>query len=359
MQATCHRHNSLMALFLLQKRLKWINGDPVAFQLWKKFNYKNPLHIYYRLHYRSHDMNRLYGTYGPINTTKIFDRMQYTIYPEISNYSKCAAMLLNNLAHPEWITIDCDEPVTSDIMCHFQRKIKPQFNMTAKRMDIYNSICIYRNGTCFIFLWGHIDNNDNKKISTMSLNHINSFQYLFDAISVSFPPIMLSGRRYTMKYKRYSNVYVYNKIKMVNSSTKALQVYTQTHIGFIKGGNVFNCGSHVISVNDLCNGKVDCQSDEKLDEMHCDCEETQVYSSQCKHIKSVKGQKQCSDFYIKVKNNECWPLAMISCITCKKETENIDFCYWFKSNSSRPKMSWDQPLIFHQQISRVSHLVAV
>ena len=325
---------------LLQKKLVWINGDPVAFQLWKNSNYKNKLQIYYRIHYRSNYMKSMYDTYGPINTTKISDRMQYTIYPEISNYTKCAAMLLNNLVNPEWITIDCDEPVTSDIMCHFPRKIKQQFNMTVEKM-VSNSACVHKNETCFIFHWRNIDNSDNKKISMMSLNHINIFQYLFDAISVSFPPIMLKDRRYTMIYKRYSNVYIYKKIKLVSTLTKALSVYTQTSFEFINGGNVFNCGSHLISITDLCNGKVDCQSDEELDEMHCDCEKTQVYSSKCKHLTSVKGQKHCSDFYIKVKNNECWPVATISCVTGTNKIGKIDFCYWLKSKSRPLKVSWN------------------
>ena len=220
-------------------------------------------------------------------------------------------MLLNNLVDPEWISIECDEPVTSYIMCHFPRKIKPQFNSTAGKMDMYNSACVHRNGTCFIFYWGNIDSSDTRKISIMPINHINIFQYLFDAISVSFPPIMLNDMRYTMTYKRYSNVYIYKKIKLVSTLTEALLVYTHKLFDFIKGGNVFNCGSHLISITDLCNAKVDCQSDEKLDEMHCDCEETQVYSSKCKYLTSIKGQKHCSDFYIKVKNNECWPVATI------------------------------------------------
>ena len=181
----------------------------MAFQLWKNFNYKNPLPIYYRIHYRSKKLKELYDTSGPIYTTKISDRMQYTIYPEISNYTKCAAMLLNNLFNPEWMTIDCNEPITSDIMCHFPRKIKPQYNITTEKMDMYNAACVHINGTCFIFHWGDINSIDNKKISVMSNNHINIFQGLFDAISVSFPPIMLKGTKYTMIYKQYGNAYIY------------------------------------------------------------------------------------------------------------------------------------------------------
>ena len=120
---------------------------------------------------------------------------------------------------------------------------------------------------------------------------------------------------------------------------KVLLVYTQRPFEFITGGNVFNCESHVISIHDLCNGKVDCQNDKKLDEMYCDCKETQVYSSKCKHLTSVKGQKHCSDFYIKVKNNECWPVTAISCMTGTKEQK--DFCYWLKRDSSRSKVSWN------------------
>ena len=122
-------------------------------------------------------MKKLYDTNSPINTTGIFHKTQFTIYPEISKYPKCTAMILNNLVNPEWITIDCDEPVTSDIMCHFPRKIKKQFNWTTDSMEIYNSSCVYKNGTCFVFLWGLFDSNFSGTSKTMLRKQITRTNY--------------------------------------------------------------------------------------------------------------------------------------------------------------------------------------
>ena len=269
-------------------------------------------------------MNRLYGTYGPINIKMIFEKTHYTIYPEISNYSKCAAMLLNNLVNPEWITIDCDEPVTSDIMCHFPRKIKQHINwITEEEIKIYNSSCVHKNETCFIFLWSHFVSNihsNNNKLLRKEIDHINVFQYLFSAVSVSFPPIMLADMKYTMSYIRYGNSLSYITME-ANKSTETLLIFTQVHIDPRNGGNIFKCKKYLISIEYLCDGKVDCESSEKLDEIDCQCKETEMYSSRCKYVISANEPKFCSDFYIKTTHHDCRPFAKFT-YSISRKTED-------------------------------------
>ena len=305
----------------------------MAFQLWKNLNYKNPLPIYYKLDYDSYYMNKLYDTYGPINTTNIFDRIQYTIYPEISKYQKCTAILLNNLFYPEWITIDCNEPVTSDIMCHFPRKIKQKLNGGIQTMELYNASCVHKNNTCFIFLWGNKSSRSGHKMLRKQINHINIFQYLFDAVSSTFPPIMLTDR-YTMSYIRFGNIFSY-KITEPKKSTETLQIFTQIHHDPRRGGNIFQCNQFLISINSLCDGKVDCENNHKLDEINCRCKERDIYSSNCKYITSDKSPKYCSDFYITTIHNNCWPFSKLKCLSSRSKEDNINFCNFPDASGSK------------------------
>ena len=282
-------------------------------------------------------MYKLYGTNGPINTTEIFHKTQNTIYPENSKYPKCTAMLLNNLVNPEWITIDCDEPLTSDIMCHFPRQLKQPFNWATDRMEIYNSSCVHKNDTCFIFLWGLPDLNFrsiSKKILRKQIHHINIFQYLFNSVSASFPPILLTGMGNTMSYIRYGNIFNY-KIMEPNKTKEILQIFTQPQLDPRNGGNIFKCKRYLISIDYLCDGKVDCESNERLDEINCYCAETEVYLSKCKYITSEEGPKYCSDFYIKTIHNNCWPFAKLICLNGKVKEENTDFCERFKPRGTK------------------------
>ena len=56
---------------------------------------------------------------------KLFDNkylnngIQRTLYPESYHHGNniCGALLLYNLAEPEWITINCDEPLTYHVFC--------------------------------------------------------------------------------------------------------------------------------------------------------------------------------------------------------------------------------------------------
>ena len=141
-------------------------------------------------------------------------------------------MLLDNLVNPEWITIDCDEPVTSDTIYHFPRQIKQHINWKTETMQLYNSSYVYNNDTCFIFLWEHFVSNvsiNNIKLIRKEVHHINIVQYLFNAVIIRFLPIILTDMRYTMGYIKHGNFFSYN-IMEANKSPETLYIFTQVHL---------------------------------------------------------------------------------------------------------------------------------
>ena len=54
-----------------------------------------------------------------MSTSNLLTKSSKLFYPENSN-KLCVAMLITNLAKPEWITINCDENLTTDVMCYHE-----------------------------------------------------------------------------------------------------------------------------------------------------------------------------------------------------------------------------------------------
>ena len=105
-------------------------------------NIKNSLHPY---------GEKLYSI---LNTSTLRFRAQKTLFPE-QNKSVCGAMLLYNLADPEWITIGCYEPLTEHIFCivrHGQSNLKPTLN-TLRQIKLYSKSCLVKKGICYSFHW--------------------------------------------------------------------------------------------------------------------------------------------------------------------------------------------------------------
>ena len=185
-----------MSLIYFQGQFQWVNGDPVSFQQWNKYQYFNPYsdqHVSY-ITYNNH-------IYFPNVTSKLLDKNSSLLYPENSN-KLCVAMLITNLAKPEWITINCDEKLTTDVMCYHE-DIKHSTTITdlSASVTTFNANCIIKNDKCFVFHWvkrNHIKIQDDKLLKTLS--DIESFTFLFDAISVTISPILYFDYKYKVTY---------------------------------------------------------------------------------------------------------------------------------------------------------------
>ena len=60
----------------------------------------------------------------------------------------CLVILLSNLAHPQWVTVNCSKPMISDIVCVFEEKSREP----TKYLPLQTEICPYQiklNEQCF------------------------------------------------------------------------------------------------------------------------------------------------------------------------------------------------------------------
>ena len=135
----------------------------------------------------SKSLYRYYGSYYPI---------EYSIQNDSSNTFNCHAMLLTDLANPKWISVDCDEPVTSNILCYFEVEQDIKEPPSVPSRHIYDKICIPKNNTCYKFLW-YKNQFINKEKCYI---HIRNFQYVFDAVETTFPPIFSVDFKHVFSY---------------------------------------------------------------------------------------------------------------------------------------------------------------
>ena len=78
------------------------------------------------------------------------------IHPEV-NTSVCTAVLLVNLADPEWITVDCNEPITPRVLCLFEKELNSPKLPKLTEIVICNKMCVLLNNLCFRFEWHYTD----------------------------------------------------------------------------------------------------------------------------------------------------------------------------------------------------------
>ena len=162
-------------------------------------------------------------TYFSNVTAKVLAKGRNTLYPE-QGRKFCTAMVITNLAHPEWITINCDEKLTTDVMCYFEELKIPQSLTDLSILTTSNNNCIIKNDTCFVFQW--VKRNYNKDKNYFLLKHlsdIQSFTFLFDAVSTTISPILYCDYKYRTTYQKYAEFYDF-KIEETNENSEGFVI---------------------------------------------------------------------------------------------------------------------------------------
>ena len=170
--------------------------------------------------------NPMFSYTKKLNNTVLATKNKVTVYPE-THQRKCAAVILYNLADPEWITVDCAEPLVPGTFCVISKENTSNVFTFNRDSDLIlnDKKCVMMNNTCFLFLWGKasiIEVTTNiKDIYLTNISSVESFQFLFEAISIQFPPVFIEHTKWTATYERFANVFNYNRDLVKNSSIEA------------------------------------------------------------------------------------------------------------------------------------------
>ena len=131
------------------------------------------------------------------------------------------------------------------------------------------------------------------------------FEYLFDATSVQFPPIISPDFTHKLTYRKYGRIFTYNWHPINEAVVEGLYVFKDSGKNFNAGDNLFKCKDNVfLSIKFVCDGSFDCLGNQSYDELGCSCSKPYNYSSKCKYI-TEGGQKKCSFYYYQIKINIC------------------------------------------------------
>ena len=138
---------------------------------------------------------------------------------------------------------------------------------------------------------------------------IRSFEFLFNAVNIIFPPILSSDLNYIITYKRYLNIYRYRFSKRLKGQEKGIYIYPQKNVIAIAGGTLFHCktGTHILQTF-VCDGVKDCPGDKEDHEKNFQCEATSFVNRSiphCKYVTDKLGKKTCSLFYTMFPDNSC------------------------------------------------------
>ena len=240
--------------------------------------------------------------------------------PSVTRRRACTMLLLTNLIFPQWVSVNCAEPLLSHVVC-FTRQ-NSVLNSTSNP-QAYEAICddlaIKNLSKCFNFLWydGDIMVNtmakDICKLHKMYLSLMNNFEtfnFLFESTAeVKFhllfrhpvSPNHLEG----LMYERIWLTRKYNKKPVhANHASGYLVCKTNTEPLLIKNSNTFRCktGGFISSLY-ICDGTNDCSPIKSLgtDEVGCLCNSVrQVYKSNCRNLTSF-----CSPLHYMTKDRKC------------------------------------------------------
>ena len=232
-----------------------------------------------------------------------------SLFPYLHDKKSCTAILLTNLAEPHWIQISCKRKYTiSDVVC-----LTEAYNQVsvAKAIDskLHYKDCVIHNRTCYLFLWlrTFAKTLEILKSKTVFKGSVKKFEYLFTAVDVIFPPILYSDLGYFVTYERYGKYYHYRKQKLIDNLKHSVLITQKSPKNIIIGHNIFRCRDNIyISHIYVCDGNDDCPDSTKLDEVGCDCNHTDYYSSKCKYITTNNYlMKHCSPFYYRTVQGDC------------------------------------------------------
>ncbi len=196
----------------------------------------------------------------------------------------CTALLAINLAEPTWISVTCQKELLTHVICH--SKANHSVFPTESKQKFCHEQALMKSNSCYLFVWSNHHMVVGKN-GLMKLLHIDQLVFLFDAISVILPAIIVTGKLNLLEKWQYHKIHhtYYTKVSTRHTS-QAFQVLVSHKNDFILGMNIFQCrNGTIISYAFVCNRLADCSDNEDEDEIFCNVDKNY---SQLSHRESLK-----------------------------------------------------------------------
>ena len=215
------------------------------------------------------NLNRCPDIYPVVNAGK--RRLQ----PIRSNDERrCTILITQNLAEPEWITVECKQRLLNSIWCQVEEEIRFEESSNLDKYEYCFSWYVALENKCLLFEKYKNSTVKCKDMDVLSFQDMRPFQTLIHAVSFSLPPFLspaLEVNKTTKEYKyeKLATHIKYEERILQEPDPNSYFVCMAYKVHHLTGLNLFHCSNRAhISPRYLCNGKPDCpgaiQSDELL-----------------------------------------------------------------------------------------------
>ena len=303
--------------------LRWKNRDPVAFQFWRNFMLQEKLPSHYSVVF-SHKERQItdcvkFGSQNCTQEIPVEVLSQTTLSPSSALNKSCTAMLIKNLAEPEWVSVGCDGDLVPDVLC-MAGKIPNFHNSSAVELEYACSIdsIVLENKCLLLLAWqykGGLKQHCPDKIELFNEIDPDMFMNLANSINVAFPPIIASNLTEFILCRKY--------LQKVNCKRKPVELLPEPGMIvchkskiLIAKKNLFNCAEgEYVSQFFVCDGTVQCKN--MFDEVNCKCNKTsQDSDDESQHCSLVNGMWANVSFVVQDKKAVKWE-ETYSCKTAK------------------------------------------
>ncbi len=308
----------------------WSSNDPVAFQQWKNYNFGNyfvtyqifQIYVKYPSWRGRYALNRRFWDQAENQMTRYKSKATNELYPLALKKKLCVALFLSNLATAEWIPVKCKDQISPNVLCPIWN---PRLNlsslMNSEKFGCYGFQTI-KNNTCFSFVHTKLRQNirgqwqkqkinftksiwNSSHIKTVHLKNVKDLHYLFEAVSVTFPPLIVSCFVVEFTFALYVQQWFLSEV----SYATVLDTREAELVGFNVlqseyshqpfGNNVFiSRSTNYISSKYMCDNHQDCS--DGSDENECTCSVPNEMSI-CRSLDNNEGQEICSSLYYKTR----------------------------------------------------------
>ena len=261
------------------------------------------------------------------NLHRMEDYFRYKIHP-IDNY-KCGLMMVHNLAEPEWLSIMCDQPLLSYVLCTVDSTDMDYSQMFLNKESIsQKEWCQYshikKKDNCFVFYWQIKEYLFVSKFAYSIVNlksQLSSLEFIFIATSAQLSPILLPNKNspdsiQSLEYFNSFNKFAFSKKFQQRKNAAGFVIYKTYTFDKDARHHLFRCRNNAyISQSSVCDGVSDCSDNNASDETGCICKLSHFKNknkNRCKIIQLTPTYSVCSLLYNTTKDNHCIPYGQES-----------------------------------------------
>ena len=213
------------------------------------------------------------------NISTVHKELRKQIQPVMSGERNCTMMLLDNLAYPQWASIDCNAKLLLDSVCVVQKSSHKSANQntTSGKFHCKQKDSVQFKNTCYTLFWfsgifSRKKKSEKPHLELVSLKTLTMLEFLFVAVNGQLTPIFTLHHHpehlFRVTYTKYfSRLFFYAQPIKITGNTTACGFFMEKSKTVEPDispvfGNVHKCTNEVyISGISVDSGHVDCPAD--------------------------------------------------------------------------------------------------